>query len=458
MFFLVDIIFINKNIYFFIFKIFVILIDYNFINLSMNLIKNRPIFLIEILYLLIPISLVFSIAVSELFLNIIVIFFIIYSLKYKIIYYYKNRFFIFFIFFCIYLILVSLIKNNEVPISVLFFFRFGLFALSAWFLLDNNKNLIRLMMTSIFITYSIVSADAIFQFFYGINLMGVPYDILVQPRLSGFFKDELILGSYLSRLSPLILLQLGLFMSEIKTNTSLRYFMACVFLFFFSFVIFASGERVSFIYFLISSIFFLLFLKSIKKSFLVILTCALAFLLINSNSESRLIKTTFLQIQGSFTNLDGKFELKKFNQIPIPHLHHWKATILMAKENIFFGVGPRMFRVECKNPRYAVPNGCATHPHSIYFQLLGETGIIGFISIFSFFFYILIKIIINFRKNNSFKLKNKTTLAFFSLSCLFLHFFPFLPNGNFFNNWLNIITFIPMGIFLYSNHSNSRYD
>jgi len=314
-------------------------------------------------------------------------------------------------------------------------------------------------MISIFITYSIVAADAMFQYFFGINSLGAAYDILQQPRLSGFFEDELILGSYLARLSPLILLQLGLFMSEIKTNTSLRYFMVCVFLFFFSSVIFASGERVSFIYFLISSIFFLFFLKSIKKSFLVILTCAIAFLLINSNSESRLIKTTVLQIQGSFTNSDReKFELKEFNQIPIPHLHHWKVTILMVKENIFFGVGPRMFRVECKNPKYAVPNGCATHPHSIYFQLLGETGIIGFISIFSFFFYILIKIINNFRKNNSFKLKNKTTLASFSLCCLFLHFFPALPNGNFFNNWLNIITFIPMGIFLYSNHSNSRHD
>jgi len=117
-----------------------------------------------------------------------------------------------------------------------------------------------------------------------------------------------------------------------------------------------------------------------------------------------------------------------------------------------------MFRTECKNPKYAVPNGCATHPHNIYFQLLGETGIVGFISIFSFFFYILIKIIINFRKNISLTFNNKTTLAFFSLCCLFLHFCPLLPNGNFFNNWLNIITFIPMGIFLYSNHSNSRHD
>jgi O-antigen ligase len=425
----------------------------------MNQIKNRPIFLIEILYLLIPIALVFSIAVSELFLNIIVIFFIIYSLKYKIFYYYKNRFFICFIFFCTYLILVSLIKNNGVPISVLFFFRFGLFALSTWFLLDNNKNLIKMILISIFITYSIVIADAIFQYFFGVNLLGAEYNISEQPRLSGFFEDELILGSYLSRLSPLIFLQLGIFMSDIRNNFSPKILIICVFLFFFSTVIFASGERLSFIYFFMSSMFFLFFLKSIKRSFFVLVTFVFAFLFISIGSESRLIKTTVIQIQDSFINSDTeKFKLKDFNKLPIIHLHHWKTSVLMAKENIFFGVGPRMFRVECKNPKYAVPNGCATHPHSIYFQLLGETGIIGFILIFFFFFYILIKIVINYQKNISFKLENKKTLAYFSLCCLFLHFFPFLPNGNFFNNWLNTITFIPMGIFLYSNDSNSRHD
>ena len=425
----------------------------------MNLIKNRPTFFIEILYLLIPIALVFSIAISEFFLIIIVIFFLTYTLKHKNFFYYKNKFFIFFILFCIYLILVSLVKNKEVPISVLFFFRFGLFALSTWFLLDNNKNLINLILISIFISYSIVMLDALFQYLYGVNLFGAKYDILVQARLSGFFEDELILGSYLSRLSPLILLQLGLFMNQNKNYVLLKSIIIFIFLFMFSSVIFASGERVSFVYFLLSLIFFVIFSKSLKTSLIVILTCVIGFFFISSNDESRLIKTTVLQIQGSFYSSETqKFKLKDFNKIPVQHLHHWKTTILMAKENIFFGVGPRMFRVECKNPKYSVPNGCATHPHSIYFQLLGEAGFVGFIFLIFFLFYILKNIIINQKKDNSFSLNNKTTLASFSLCCLLLHFFPGLPNGNFFNNWLNIITFLPMGIFLYSNYSKPSHD
>ena len=87
----------------------------------MNKIRQNPIILIELLYLLIPTALVFSRAISDLLLIIIVIFFIIYSIKNQIFHYYKNKFFLLFIIFCIFLISVSLIKNNQIPISVLFF-------------------------------------------------------------------------------------------------------------------------------------------------------------------------------------------------------------------------------------------------------------------------------------------------------------------------------------------------
>ena len=230
----------------------------------MHILRNKSFFFIELIYLLIPISLVFSIAISDLFLIIIVIFFLVYSIKNKIFFYYKNKLFLFFILFCIYLILVSLIKNKETPISVLFFFRFGLFALATWFLLDNNKNLIKLILVSIFITCTIVSADALFQFLYGTNLVGYKYDLSVQPRLSGFFNDELILGSYLSRLSPLVFLQLGIFFNQKKEKNFFIITFFIIFLFFYTCVILATGERVAFIYYLLSIILFTILLNSKK--------------------------------------------------------------------------------------------------------------------------------------------------------------------------------------------------
>lgn len=415
--------------------------------------QKKTFLLIELLYLLIPISLVFSIALADFFLSIIVIFFIIYSAKYKIFQYYRNKLFIFFISFCLYLILISLIKNKEVPLSVLFFFRFGFFSIATWFLLDRNKNLLKNILSSIFISCLIVVLDAFIQLIFGTNILGYEYNFDLQPRLSGFFNDELILGSYLSRLSPIVFLNLGLFLNRPKKLT-LSFLFFITFLFIYISVVLASGERLSLIYLLLSLIMFMVILKSLKIASIILICFLVSFFLISSDSNSRLIKTTILQLEGSFTTQkDGEISLKNFSNIPIGHIHHWKSSLLMAKNNIIFGVGPKKFRIECKNPKYNVPNGCANHPHSLYFQLLGETGIVGFSFFIIFFVFIISKLVLGLNGDKSFSLDNKIIISNFALFCLFLHYFPFLPNGSFFNNWLNIITFIPMGIYLHASYN-----
>ena len=169
-----------------------------------------PIFFVELIYLLVPITLVFSKAIAEIFLLIIIVYFLINSLKKKKYEYYKNNLFIFFLIFCLYLISVSFVKNENIPNSVLFYFRFGLFSIATWFLLDNSKKLIKKIMISIFLTCSLVTIDALVQYFVGYNILGYGY-LGEGSRLSGFFGDELILGSYLSRLAPIFILQLILF-------------------------------------------------------------------------------------------------------------------------------------------------------------------------------------------------------------------------------------------------------
>ena len=52
------------------------------------------------------------------------------------------------------------------------------------------------------ITFSALIIDGYFQFFTGFNILGYPKYI---ARVSSFFKDKLILGSYLVRLFPLLL-------------------------------------------------------------------------------------------------------------------------------------------------------------------------------------------------------------------------------------------------------------
>ncbi len=114
-----------------------------------------------------------------------------------------------------------------------------------------------------------------------------------------------------------------------------------------------------------------------------------------------------------------------------------------------------MFREECKNLKYYVPGGCSSHPHNFYFQLFGEAGIFGFLFLTSFFLFTL-KVIINNFKRVSSKLFENHLMISCSIFCSFLNFFPFLPNGNFFNNWINMITFFTIGIFLYANKRNAN--
>ena len=87
-------------------------------------------------------------------------------------------------------------------------------------------------------------------------------------------------------------------------------------------------------------------------------------------------------------------------------------------------------------------------------QLLSETGLIGFLFIFSFFLYFSYKLIIHLIKIYRRKyLYNDLEICL--IIAFYLTLWPIVPSGNFFNNWLNIIYFFPVGIFLWSR-SNSK--
>ena len=265
----------------------------------------------------------------------------------------------------------------------------------------------------------------------------------------------MILGSYITRFSPLFLFQLGIFYLFKKDNFYFSFIFSII-LFIYSFVIFLTGERTAFIYFTLAVLFYFIILKSKKFILIVSLILLSSFILLNILGENRLIKTTQLQIIQSFSKTnDLKLELKNIDDIPIGHLRHWKTSYLMAKENPLFGIGPRMFREKCDDPKYIVKDGCATHPHNLYFQILAETGLIGLLFIISFFVYIVKKIFFNLRNNKSLSLTDNKTMICISAFPLFLHFFPLLPNGNFFNNWLNILTFFLIGIFLHFQYKQN---
>ena len=94
-------------------------------------------------------------------------------------------------------------------------------------------------------------------------------------------------------------------------------------------------------------------------------------------------------------------------------------------------------------------NGCNTHPHNFLIQILGETGLFGFL----FYFFFLYKVISFIVKNLFFlyfknqRLKSEKYM-YLAGACL-INFSPLTASGNFFSSWLCIIFSIPLGFLYY---------
>ena len=119
---------------------------------------------------------------------------------------------------------------------------------------------------------------------------------------------------------------------------------------------------------------------------------------------------------------------------------------------MIFCHGPKMFRKLCQLEKYN-PDGCSTHPHNIYIQLLSETGLIGTFFILSLFSFILFIFIYNIAKFFNIKIVQNQFILTDPKVCLLASFFvtlwPFVPTGNFFANWTNCIMYLPLGFYLY---------
>ena len=96
---------------------------------------------------------------------------------------------------------------------------------------------------------------------------------------------------------------------------------------------------------------------------------------------------------------------------------------------------------------------CMNHPHNFYIQLLAETGIIGFLFLFSALAYVIYTALRQFK---SIILKEKRPLSDYQvclLAGILITVWPLTTNGNFFNNWLMIAYSLPVGFYLQSIYS-----
>ena len=104
-----------------------------------------------------------------------------------------------------------------------------------------------------------------------------------------------------------------------------------------------------------------------------------------------------------------------------------------------------------KNLNLEYRNGCNTHPHNFLIQVASETGLVGLFLYIGLLIYFLMGILHYMSNNRLFKkiFKYDVDVRISILFCLFLiTFFPILPSGNIFNNWISMLIYLPVGFLL----------
>ena len=405
---------------------------------------------LTILLFIIPLSFIAGIAVTEFFVFFCTIFFLILN-KDKFLFIDQKAIFLFL--FSAFIFVNTYLRNSDdLKLGSIFYFRYVLFSLAIFFLCDlfskyKNKKFFFLLILCLLV----LLVDSIFQFFTGFNILGFE---IISERVSSFFNDELILGSYLVRVMPIILWFMFFLRVDLKKN------IAPIIIFFslYFITIYLSGGRTSFFLWVITVVGLIIIFKDLRKILLYSIIILVFFISLTSyfnlgkaNTFKRLFLKTYNQItkvEINYKKKDETIKNKKLNFYSKEHEGHILLALRLFKENKIFGIGPQGFKEYCKKVNYSPEVGiCSTHPHNILIQIILELGIIGLI------FYILaaIFVLLNFFKSI---LKRKFTedyLSFYAITLgLIINLFPLIPGGNFFNNWISIILYYNVGLYMYS--------
>ncbi len=347
--------------------------------------------------------------------------------------------------FWIYCIIRSLFSEN-IYLSLessLFYGRFIFFSLGVAYLIQQDKNILKYLTYSLLFCLLVLTLDGYLQFFTGTNILG--YEKFNPYRVSSFFKEELILGSFLARLMPL-----AFFFIAIKSDKK-TFFMvfALMLLILQDVLIFLAGERVAFFYLILSSILIIFLVPNFRLARVATFIISVVLIYVITNNFAAIKVRMIDKTLRDFGIGDNK---KNFHIFTLEHELLYFSSIKMFKEKPIFGHGPKMFREICK--KYKLDNGCSTHPHNTYVQLLAELGIVGFFPIIILFFYIVFILTRHFISNifnyDKYILKDE---EIFLLICFCITLWPIAPTANFFTSWINAIYYFPLGFYLYLNNS-----
>lgn len=283
----------------------------------------------------------------------------------------------------LYLILSGLLAKYDVGAGVgrgLPWVRFPLFAVAFghWLLpMDRDFHLLRRMLV---VLLPLVIVDTLFQFITGTSLTGYPRGSYMGRLTGPFGKEEMVVGTYLSRLAwPAIGLVFSWAIAQIDTErlkTRLWLLLPLGLAAVLGITILVTGERMAALLFLFSAGLFWLGARGCRRMGLIVggmfATIALLVVLARPDLYHRLVTATVPILED--------FDKSSYGAIVDNALMTWRTSPVI-------GVGPKNFLAACqangaaggfrdeavKGPVFS----CARHPHNPYLEWLTETGVIG---------------------------------------------------------------------------------
>lgn len=388
----------------------------------------------------------------DLSISILGVFFIYLCFKIDLKKYYINYFTLYFFIFYLYLLTSSFFSTDPIFSfqSIIFYFRFILLALVIWYFIDLDKLFIRHFGYFLMAAFTFALFDGYYQFLHDESIFGYTSKL---TRLTLPFNDDLLLGSFISRLFPL------LFGIIIFSHLNSKYLLTISFLLLVicDVLIFLSGERTAFGLLIIATIFIVLFIEKYRKirifSLLFSLIIIFFISILSPEIKTRNIDYTISQLGIADNSQENENEQKLFDKVYLfSEQHHSliNTALNIFHNNLLAGSGPNTFRLLCDKKEYSFnEQSCSTHPHNSLVQILAELGIIGFlfyVTLCSLLFYNFF--ILKFKRTSTNIDQAGRNFKICLFACILITIFPILPTQNIFHNWINIVYYLPVGFYL----------
>ena len=334
----------------------------------------------------------------------------------------------------------------SIIIKSFLFLRYLLLYFSIRLIVEKNLINYKILFYSFALFSIFVSADIIYQFFYGKDFFGLtsPY----ANKITGPFHAEAIAGGFIQKFSFFLFFA---FMLLTKIKDSKIKILILTALFFITILsITLSGNRMSLLLFLFG--IFLVFInnKTLRKYILHILVSIFIMSAIIVNSSDR-IKNYYYAFYENSKNILTVYSYRILGfEKDLPYsskhayLHEFESGISTWELNKYIGGGLKSFRYNCPKRKVEsinVRTTCNIHPHNYYLEILTDLGIVGIILflpiavlvitksynllrdeqfkyIVAPFFYVFVTEIFPIRASGSFFTTNNAAIIFFLLGTI----------------------------------------